>query len=243
MSKKANSKAKVENENKEVGVYDEKFFQNRFFLKYALFVDRELAKSNLELYKQKLNYVGKITKDIDFTKNIFVVCTKDIAKELFLTGFSRLDSYRTFDYYNVGELVDIYFGTRNSYRNETDEYTINSNLELTRDVLCMTINYYEMSNKLRDEIAYSTIMVRSQGRGSGINSTKGKVNWVFFMGSESEIDGICPSTRNIFTNEGRPNFDYYDLNSGKKVLGTNSSVNGMGSKTSVTKSSSVDELY
>lgn len=198
-------------------MYDKNFVKKRFFIKYNKLIDRDLAKSDINLYKKKLNFVYNLTDKIDFNKNILVVYKKDIAKELFLSGFSRLDKYMTYCYYNIHEILDIYFGTRTTYRNETEEETLNSNLEIMQDVLCMTINYYESFHGKLEEVAVHTIMNRALGRHNSLNS-RDKLNWVFCLGEESYLIKQYPNLRKIFLEEGRPNFAYYDLNKQKEQI-------------------------
>jgi hypothetical protein len=214
---------------------EEQYSKNRFFRRYGNLVDVEFAKKNMEAYKSKLDAVGKLCKDIDFNQNVLIVYKADIARELFLTGFSKLADYKTFRYYNIFDILDIYFGNRKGSVNETDDDYMNSPMDVIQDVLCLTVNYYESTNKLQDELAVQTIMNRTNGRVSG---GKAKLTWIFSMGEEKDLRARYSGIRDLFV-AGKPNFQYYDLNSGRTII---PNYNGGVGKTAST-GDDLDDLY
>ena len=211
---------------------EDKYFVNKFFNKYKEFVDVGLAKDNLVEYKKRLSIISKMTEKVDFTKNVLVIYQKDIAREVFLSGFARQEEYKSYKLYNVGDLMDIFFGNRSYKSGNDEEDVINSELDISKDVLCVTVNYYETSGKSewRDEIMVSTIVNRGNGKFKG----KVKLNWIFSKGSKEELAKRYPNLLNLFL-EGRHDYLLYDLNQGASAI-VGKGVNNLGGK--VTKNTS-----
>ncbi len=133
---------------------------------------------------------------------------------MFLSGFYRLDSYKTHRFYTVSDIINIFFGLRSPDRNTTEYEDINSNIDIEEDVLCLALNYYESPNKLSEDLIIESVMYRALG-----NTKKHLLNWLYFRGIESELDIKYKNIKQLFTS-GRENFVYYDLNTGHSVSNT-----------------------
>jgi hypothetical protein len=187
--------------------YDEKdikdFQIGKFFRKYSSLIDIPMVKSDIDAYKKKLNAVSELGKFIDFNKNVLIVYNGDIARELFLAGFSRLEAYKTYAFLNAYDLTNAYFHTTPiDKREDSDDDSQGSHLDYTQEVLCLTLRYYEVTNKLTEEIAVSTLMSRLMGR-------RFRLNWVFCKGTEGDLLKQYKGVRELYD---RPGCLYYDLN-------------------------------
>ena len=165
---------------------EQSFLKKRFFVKYQEFVDRDRLRINPSKYVQTLNQVSKSLEGIRFDRNVLIICNQDISREVFLCGFSRLENYKSFVFYNVEDLMDIYFDRRGhdsvSSGIQSQEEGINSVLDIRQDVLCLTMNYHETVNKKSDEVCVSSIQSRIQKSGRSINP---RWTWVFSKGDMS----------------------------------------------------------
>ncbi len=147
---------------------------NRFYNHYRRFVSRSIDPKK---YKVLLNNVHKMTEEIDFNSNLIICHPKMIDREVFLSGFSRLETYKSFHYMNVGELKDIFFSySRENELPSSADYS--STNQLNNDVLCLTLNAYESKPKsgFLVDICLEVVMRRAF-------SNTDKLNWLFFRGS------------------------------------------------------------
>lgn len=208
----------------------EKFPVQRFFTRYMQLVDVPLSKKNPAEYKRRLNEAWILTKDIDFERSILFSYPKDLAREIFLAGFARLSYYTSFRFMNVSDLLNIYFGHRLPGTNVTDEPDTASNIDIFEDALCLTLNYYEVNNKLSEEIILETVMSRARGRLNNITGGKRpKLNWLFFKGRDSELSRY-KMVRNEFACEGNQHImSYYNLSNpvNKRLVVVGDGVSGV----------------
>ncbi len=192
----------------------DKFLKSRFFSRYSRLVDRNLAGRNLPLYRKKLNYVQLRCKKLkmDFNQNILVLHRDDLAREVFLHGFSSMDKYLTYDYMNIYALTEIWVGVRRD-----DEGNKYSHLDSLHDVLCITLNYDEAHNKNSEDLALQLVRYRVS------HTPKGKVryNWFFFRGDDGGLKNRYRHIRDMFYEDKTGMFSVYDLNTDSVVDGSN----------------------
>lgn len=184
------------------------FLVKRFFNKYQQFVDLDYLKRDKSGYLAKLDSAYKMTSGIDYTKNILICYHKDYSREMFLSGFARMDRYYSFLLVGVEEIRNIYFGYRPTIYTDAEESHVNSAVGIREDVLCLVMNLNETYNKLTEDIVLSTIYTRSGGH---IDSKKRKVTWIYFKGTELNLIGKYPKIRNSFINPDHINFSYHSF--------------------------------
>lgn len=182
--------------------------KKRFFIRYREMVDLDMVKMYPEKYKKRLAEAGRVTEGINFNNNILICLGRDISKEIFLSGFSRLDYYASYNLMGVEELRNIYFGNYSSWNNESEDFYVNDCSSIKGDVMCLNMNMFETANKLTEDIIMGTILSRYVS-----NALKGKkLHWLYFMGTDRELKEKYPRVRAEFLKEERENFKFYDLN-------------------------------
>lgn len=220
---------------------DQSILKKRFFRKYQEFLDRDLLRISPKKYIEKLNRVSTSLEGIRFDRNVLIICNQDISREVFLCGFSKLDEYKSFKFYNVEDLMDIYFDRRGydsvSSGLQSQEEGINSCLDIRQDVLCLTMNYHETVNKKSDEVCVSTIQNRIQ---KSSRSVRPKWSWVFSKGDMSRY----PYVWNLFK-ETEEICGIHEIRVSGIVGGstTSGSTTGHSSTVSTGSNSELDDLY
>ena len=191
---------------------EEKVRIERFFNHYKRFVNTNM---DPEKYKKILNGVHKITDGIDFNSNLIICYPKVIDKEVYLSGFSRLDSYKTFHYLSMGDLKGIFF-SYNWDGGDADAKTpiggVNSTNQLNNDVLCLTANIYESKPKsgFLVDICLEVIMRRAFDNSN-------KLNWIFYRGSVDSLRLYYDDLYKAFRDNSHNNFSIVDISNHKPV--------------------------
>jgi hypothetical protein len=162
-----------------------------FFTWYNRLLDHAFITKSKKGYSRKLDAVGKLVQDIDFERNLLIVCNRDIVREVFLSGFMNLETLRSFEVLNMVELMDIYMGKRaeNVPSARPDERAYESVGDLLHDVLCVTSNYFEVGfnqGKPTQEVVINSIMRRYEYVEKDPKKPI-KVTWVFFLGTLYEL--------------------------------------------------------
>jgi hypothetical protein len=180
--------------------------KKRFYTKYKNFLDMPLIQKNPAEYGKRLSEVGKLCSNIDFTSNILVIYKDDIAKDLFLTGFSKLTTFRSSILLNVNEFLEILFGNRKD--SAVHERSIDSIYDIDDDVLCLTISYHEPYMQRQEDLAVQSIITR-------YNTVQierpVKLTWVFCMGFSEDLLLKYPKIKYLFEQNSEL-FKIYNLN-------------------------------
>lgn len=165
-------------------VYDENYHVKNFLLSYKGLVNLSKLKSYPSEYLKQLNEIQEMTKKVDFTKNSLFVCDRDIAKELFLVGFSRLSTLKTYFYCNMVELFDVWWGNRkNTNLNVDEDKVMFSDQDITQDVLCVYVSP-DLYMSRGSRVVNSSIASRVAKTGK---DGQNLLNWVFFCGSDADL--------------------------------------------------------
>lgn len=188
-------------------MYDDNYSLKRFISRYRGLFDMGLIKKDFAAYKSRQSVTDIWCKEIDFEKNILVICPFDIAREVFINGFSKLDDYKSYCMYNIDEIHSITFGAREEGKNVSGEESLNSEFDILQDVLCMTVSYYERKVISHEDLLINIVMSRHN---------KNKLNWVFAIGDETSITKEYPKMVRLFKSGGIM-FDMIDLT--KKASG------------------------
>lgn len=196
--------------------FDKEHLQ-RFFRRYKRLVDIPLLKSDFSLYQGKLSYVSSLVRNIDYNKNLLILCKQDIVKEVFLSGFFCLDTLRSYDFLNISDFFGIVMGKRNSDSVDVrqDDFHYEDIKDILSDVLCVSCNYYEVraskyyldTDALVETLEYRYKYVSSNPRHPI------KLNWVFYRGSIHDLKKSHEELYKYFVDkEGHPLYEIVDLN-------------------------------
>lgn len=183
----------------------EDFMVRRFFTKYSQLVDMNMARRDPKAYENKLNHAQRLVKDIDFTKNLLIFCEEELAREVFLVGFSKMPYYCTYRFFNAMDITNIWFGPKVMPEDEE----AHNNTDLKQDVLCITMNYAESKNAATDPANKETIFQRAMGQGF----KRPRLNWVYFKGTQADFLNKYPEVNSLF-NCGYYNFATHVLRGG-----------------------------
>ena len=201
---------------------EKKFHLKTFFVNYNTLIDHSLCKDNKENYINKLNYVGEILKNINFEKNLLILCDKPWAKEVFISGFRNLKTLRSFHVINVADMFGIYTGANKGYRetHNDSESVYESEKEIMNDVACFTCNYFEATSRKLTAFTSQTLAYTIMRRYDYVENDPNKpskLNWIYCKGYETNLETTYPYILKLFKEqEDNPMFQILDLN---KVLG------------------------
>ena len=214
MKENKSAEERLEEAKKAKEERDREVLRKRFFVKYKELLDLEMAKKDKERYSRKVDGIYKLTKDINFKKNILVCCNREIAREVFLSGFARMDKYLSFSLMGVEKLRNIYMGHNSSWNNNEEDEIINDICRIRGDVLCLKLNYNETKNKLTEDIILSAISSREMEKSIGDI----KLHWIFFYGTDRELREKYPRVRAEFMREdNKYTHGHYVLGSAEEV--------------------------
>lgn len=160
-------------------IYDKNYNVKAFVRQYHRLFDGNALRANKQQYLKKLDRISAELSDIDFNKNILFFCSKPLYREIFLSGFRRLDKLSTYCFYNMADLVDIGFGGRREGTGLPGDAQYFSEGDIRERVMCLTINM-EKQNKYGIGITCQTIQRR-------IDNVRNSLNWVFFCGTRQEF--------------------------------------------------------
>ena len=191
-------------------IYDKSFHTKNFLIHYKKLVDTDRLKEDKEAYGRLLDTLPR-TLNIDVTKNVLFVGSKDIHKELFLSMFGKCKTLKSYYLCNILNIQDIYMGNAKSDNiNITDDERMWSEQDITHDVLCLYIDK-TMTVMKNMNVALSLIMSR-------IGKGKNKLNWVFFRGEVADMmqQNLFKQLYYAYTHE--KGFDLIDLNSTRREI-------------------------
>ena len=119
-------------------VYDDKYHIKNFLLSYKGLVNLSKIKSSPKDYMNQLNEIQSSTSGVDFSKTTLFICEKDISRELFLVGFSRLKNLKSYYYCSLMDLADIWWGNRKASNNNiSDEDILFSDQDISQDIFSL----------------------------------------------------------------------------------------------------------
>lgn len=162
------------------------FYINRFFNYYKGLIDKTSmkSKSDFNTWKNNLIKLDKETRNIDFSKDTMFFYEKDISKMLYLVGFGRLDSLRTYKFYTVLDIVDIYMANSRWDNPDLSDSDIRvSEQNIREEVLCL------YGDKFMTHWNKSGFMLTNTFVGREKNVSKnGKklITWFFFKGTQQD---------------------------------------------------------
>lgn len=202
-------------------IYDSNYHIKNFFLSYKGLVNLSRMKDYPDDYMRQLNEIQLLTKDVNFNKNTLFICDKDIARELFLVGFSRLKDIKSYFYCNMVELFDVWWGNRKSTNmNVPEDEVMFSDQDIMQDVMCVYVSP-DLFMSRGSKVVNSSIESRVAKTGK---NGQNLLNWVFFCGTEDELRGSdFFIIRKMFEN--KQGFQIVSLNGGS-ISAVGSSVVG-----------------
>ena len=166
-------------------IYDEKAALKNFFQFYSSLVDRPLIEKNMKAYIKKLEVVEKLVSKVDFNSNILFICDKNIAREVYLSGFRKMSELTSYYFCNMIHLVDIWWGNmKENNPNISSEDLMFSEQNIQQDVLCMYINK-DMYSVNGDKVINTVITSRAEKL---TKKKKPMYTWVFFEGAEFDMN-------------------------------------------------------
>ena len=141
-------------------------------------------RSDRKRYEELLGKVGSMVKGIDFNQNLLFISRENIAKEVFLSGFSKLSDIHSYYYCNLLDLHDIWWGNRRKDNvNIPEEDIMYAESDIRQDVLCV-FSDIEMYSMGTDKVLNSIITTRNDKQNSKGFTQR---TWVFFRGSMSDL--------------------------------------------------------
>lgn len=160
---------------------DDNFYKRNFFIHYKRFLDIEAIKKDKKGYVERLHELEKRVSKVNFDNNVLFVCDKDISRDIFLIGFSKLKTLKTYYWCNEMQLHQIMYGLMRSDTNPNikDSESMFSEQDIIQDVLCLYVQDGMWEMRSDDEM---TSLVLSRCDRSFLEGRK-LLNWVFFVGS------------------------------------------------------------
>jgi hypothetical protein len=183
-------------------------------MKYRILFDEHRWNTDKKAYLAEIQEAQNVARalNIDFNKNIMIICDIDVIKKMFIAGLFMLGEFRSLTYLNIYELLEISYGMR-SDDIRIDDSTgrgMESTADITQDMLCLTANYDELLRSLCDDLAPQT--VRRRYERSPAKGKPPKLTWVYSYSSAFTMKKNYPKLFNIYENGGSM-FKMYDLNS------------------------------
>lgn len=210
----------------------QEFYNKRFFIHYRDFIELDRLRDDKEGYRKDIRKVSGIIRDIDFSKNLLFISSKDISKMIFLIGFSKLDSLSSYRYMTILDLIDVRRGFRTSENNNiSEDSTLLSEQDIREDVFCLYCDEYMYMTMKSDMYVTSAIEGREQKR-----NRKGErfLNWVFYRGFYDSFKNDAGSSGILryFHSKDNGRFKVIDLNNGSIVNTIHAAIGSSGSNTS-----------
>ena len=184
-----------------------------FMVYYKNYINKPAYKADKKAYASLLGKVESLLKDLkDVNKNLLIISSANIDKEVFLTLFSKKEKLTSNRYVNAPQVYDVFWG-KNDNENQwiEDNEIVYSTQNYNEDVLCI---YSSDDQYVRGVGPILNSLLDS--RYNRFNS-KGQrlLTWMFFRGTyESMVeDKDFKMPYNYFTNMNNTgDFIILDLN-------------------------------
>lgn len=217
------------------------FYINRFFNHYKRFVDLDRFKKEQKEYINDLIKLDRKLKNVDFSKSTLFFNSVDISREVFLTGFGRIEKLSTYAYYTIMDIVDIYMA-HNRWDNPDIAYgeIKVSEQNIREDVLCLYGEDF-MTHWNKSGFMISDTL---SGREHNSKDTRRLINWFYYKGSYSGAveNPLTVDAVRYFENMKKEGYQIVDLNNlGIDFVSIRTSAEGSTNKAAI--SNKLSDIY
>ena len=182
-----------------------------FMVYYKNYINIHMYKRDRETYIKTLGKVESLLKDVaDVNRNILVISTNNIDREVFLTLFSKKERFTTNRYVNAPQVYDVFWDKcgKDNVRLDDDE-VMYSTQNYNEDVLCISMSadqYVHGVGPILNSVIDSR-RNRMNVRGESL------ITWMFYRGTVAEMseDRDYKMPLNYFKSQG-DDFIIIDMN-------------------------------